>query len=432
MGLISTHVDRSERLDKGRRIFTDVIHMKAIASYKDGSLRRDPMRLSATGSADWPLAVDGICDVRVNPRIAGKSPVLHVGHGRDFVRFALVGANNVSGVCKRNVTTFTNAWPNADLRYTYGGQRLQEDILLRSKHPRSFGFILREHTGFDPVTMTVGSLRIQQPSLEKGDVTVPLSWLVTQQGGKWLLTCVLPEGDWAGWTVDPTLTLQPDATDGVDTYAVPGGLAVTYNYGVATTRFQRGYNADKLLVRWNLSSVPVGALSTSVTAYFYGADTWTNSAKLQLFPIASANGNWVEGTKNHALAGAGEPCWDALAADGAGGVTTAWAGSAGLSTAGVDYGSLMAERTGSGALGQELVFSFTDPTSINAWFGVSVNPGVLIFATGYWAMNAWLCTSDHATAAYRPKLVIDYTLPGGGIFASSIFHSAIHGQNLTR
>lgn len=42
-------------------------------------------------------------------------------------------------------------------------------------------------------------------------------------------------------------------------------------------------------------------------------------------------------------------------------------------------------------------------------------------------------SSDHATAAYRPKLVIEYTLPGsGGIFQSAIMHSSIYGKTLVR
>jgi len=202
MALNTTHVER-DALGGGK--VRDTIHMKPIASYKNGSLRRDPMTLSATGSADWPIACDGICDVRIDPRIAGKSPLLHMGHGSNFVRFALVGANNVSGVVKGNTTTFTNAWNNADLRYTYGGHRLQEDILLRAKHPRSFGFILREHTGFDPLTMTVGDIRILDPVLEppagSDALAVPLRWIVTQQGGYWVLTVTLPAGDWAGWRI---------------------------------------------------------------------------------------------------------------------------------------------------------------------------------------------------------------------------------------
>jgi len=61
------------------------------------------------------------------------------------------------------------------------------------------------------------------------------------------------------------------------------------------------------------------------------------------------------------------------------------------------------------------------------------NQGMVLRQTSAFTGSAFICSSDHATAAYRPKLVIDYTLPGGGtIFASSIFHSAIMGGTIAR
>jgi hypothetical protein len=51
--------------------------------------------------------------------------------------------------------------------------------------------------------------------------------------------------------------------------------------------------------------------------------------------------------------------------------------------------------------------------------------------TGYASKN--VDSSDDAGAANRPKLVVDYTLPGGGnIFQSAIMHSAIYGGTLVR
>jgi hypothetical protein len=68
---------------------------------------------------------------------------------------------------------------------------------------------------------------------------------------------------------------------------------------------------------------------------------------------------------------------------------------------------------------------------VQGWFGATnTNYGLLLIPNNY--VNG-ICSSDHATAAYRPKLTVDYTLPGGGgIFQSSIMHSAIFGGNLTR
>lgn len=409
---LGTHFER-EALGNGRYRLTQ--HMKPIASYKNGSLRRDPGVLSATGAADWPLGVDGICDVRVAPRIAGKSPLLHMGHGKDFVRFALVGANNVSGVSKGNVTTFTNAWNGADLRYTYGGHRLQEDFLLRTKHPRSFGFILREHTGFDPISMTVGDIRILDPVLEppsgSDKLAVPLRWIVTQQGGYWVLTVTLPAGDWAGWTVDPTLTLQPDETDGVDTQIV--STAANTNYATLTTMHTGAYYSEnnRALVRFDLTLLPsAAAVSSATLTLFHLAEAATADSTIGVYRQLRA---WTE-------AGA---TWNKY--DGA----SNWGAAGGFAVTDceqTDIGTKALSSTESvGA--KDISLTPTSKAALDNGHG-----WMLKMSVENMDKHQWL-TSDHTTASYRPKLVIDYTLPGGGgIFGSSIFHSAIHGQNLTR
>lgn len=430
MRLGGTHFELDERVENGRTIFTHTQHMKPIASYKNGSLRRDPFTLSATGSADWPVAVDGICDVRIAPRIAGKSPVLHVGHGKDFARFALVGANNVKGVVKDNSTLFVNAWNNADLRYEYGGHLLRESISLRANHPRSFGFILHEHSGFDPVAMTVGSLRIMQPTLEPPDgsaldmLTVPLKWLVAQQGGKWTLTVTLPEGDWTGWTLDPTLTLQPNPTDGKDTKLYQA--EPTFNYGASAggeTGMAFGTRL-RLLYCFSLATLPVGVTVTNGALSLYCNQEF--SATDYDVGIHTALTEWWEGSRTGSAPPAGEDgaCWNLRNANGA----VAWAGGAG-GAAGSDWTAIATATTT--ITGINAWFTWDATADIVAWVGGASN-------YGWWALNASESTnssakrfvlSDYTTdTSLRPKLVIEYTLPGGGgIFQSSIFQSAVFG-----
>lgn len=409
MGLISTHVDRSERLEHGRRIFTDTIHMKPIASYRNGSLRRDHGVLSATGAADWPLGVDGICDVRVNPRIAGKSPLLHMGHGKDFVRFSLVGANNVSGVSKGNVTTFPNAWNNADLRYTYGGHRVQEDILLRTGHPRSFTFILQEHTGFDPVNMTVGDIRILQPVLEppagSDKLSVPLQWLVAQQGGKWQLTVTLPQGDYAGWTVDPTLTLQPGPDDGIDgetRHDDPNNVTLGTQ---VTNTVQQTTSHHNIVQLFSLAAIPAASTITAASLTMTNNTAIGGNYSLYVHRILAANAGWTEDCSwNYADGAAASDRW-------AGDVGNNGGLDAGCDVAGTDYASA--------AMGNISIPNGTPAKTANV---ITLDAAQMqtVLANNYgfqlhmheWAMMIF-CSSDNATASYHPKLVVEYTLPAG-------------------
>jgi len=210
-------------------------------------------------------------------------------------------------------------------------------------------------------------------------------------------------------TVDPTLTLQPAAAEGKDNRIDSGNP--TWNYGTVG-RFDM-FTTVKGLIEYDLSSIPATATCDSATFYTYQANSgaalaWT----VTVYSIASGNEAWIEGTQFAGLAAAGEPCWNALAADGAGGVTTAWAGSAGLATSGTDYeassiGSFSGNR--SDANGTEYSTALT-AARVAGWFsGSNTNYGMLLVTS---AGVGGFGTSDNATAGYRPKLVVDYTEAG--------------------
>lgn len=411
--------------DLGGRRFRSTISLKPIAYRKDGNLRRIGNVMGATGDAAFPLGVDELCQFRIDPRIAGKSPLVHFGKGQSMVRIALLDANNVAGVVDGNRTYFANAWDGADLAYTIGGHRLQEDILLRVGHPRSVAFRLDSHAGFNPETLEFGSdFRILDPVLEppagSDKMAIPLRWLVSQSGGKYILTVHLPDGDWAGWTLDPTLTLQPDAADGQDTEVLNYPGYTTGNFG--TSPFLIANNGSyRGLVKFDCSIIPVAATCVGATLFVYKALVESAAAfTVSAYSIAVGNAAWIEGTKNATLAGAGEPCWNALAADGAGGVTTPWAGSAGLSTANTDYetpaiGSFSGNRAD--AVGTEYSTALT-AARVQGWFGTpNTNYGILLVQSV--STVGGLASSDHGTAALRPKLVIYYTVPAAGAVSIS-------------
>lgn len=192
---------------------------------------------------------------------------------------------------------------------------------------------------------------------------------------------------------------------------INSGVA-TRNFGASTTVL--GGTTDKMLVWWDLASTTAGASvnSASLTLYQAGSAA-ANAFTLTAYAIKSGNGGWIEGTKNNATAGAGEPCWDAKEADGSGGVTTAWAGSAGLGTAGTDYettaiGSVNGNR--SDANGTAYVITL-NTTAVAAWLGNTANYGILVVTSSGCGAIA---SAENATSGSRPQLDIDYTAGGGG------------------
>lgn len=203
-----------------------------------------------------------------------------------------------------------------------------------------------------------------------------------------------------------TLILQPNAAAGQDTLVGPGAGA-TFNYGIYTRLMVSA--TQKGLIKFDLSSIPSSSLCSYALLSLYQSNTGAATAFiLTAYSIAVGNAAWVEGTKNAALAGAGEPCWNALAADGLGGVTTPWAGGAGLPTAGVDYVAASIGSTSGNSSdpnGTEYQFNLT-PNVVRTWFGpTNQNYGILIVSS---AFPGGLASSDYATPGWRPKLTVEY------------------------
>jgi len=251
--------------------------------------------------------------------------------------------------------------------------------------------------------------------------TVVSEYEVRRQGGPgnlfitvrvpraWLLAAAYPV------MIDPTFTdgYGGDVATAKDTYVNSG--AATVGYGV-NALIQANSTGIKALLEFDLSSIDAAATCNSALFSVYRAVQGSaNAFTLTTYPIASGNAAWVEGTSGNP-APSGSPCWNALAADGSGGVTTAWAGSAGLATSGTDYeasslGTVNGNR--SDAVGTEYQTSLT-ASRVAGWFGGSnTNYGVLVITS---SADGNIASSDNTDTTLRPKLVVDYT--AGGITVS--------------
>lgn len=169
---------------------------------------------------------------------------------------------------------------------------------------------------------------------------------------------------------------------------------------------------QKVLFKFNLSAIPAGAVCNSAVLHLFhnynaeGGYPFTGTA----YAITEANGSWIEGDGNIDIAAAGEPCWNALEADGSEGVMTAWAGSAGLSTSGVDFEATAVGEVSmapADAIGTEYEMSL-DTDLIESWFGSNdANYGIVMWAVGNGQIHVG--SSENVTTGYRPYLEVEYT-----------------------
>jgi len=201
-----------------------------------------------------------------------------------------------------------------------------------------------------------------------------------------------------------TTTVQPDGTAGIDTKV--NSTQPTRNYGITGSLLSS--TVDRMLLRMSLSAIPATDICDSaVLSLFQVGSSAALAFTLTAYKILLANGDWIEGTKNNATAGTGEPCWDYKEYN-----TVGWAGSAGLSTSGTDYdatalGTVSGNR--SDANGTE--YQITLPAAlVETWFGSDTDNYGLLIVTSAGCGN--MGSSDYATAGYRPKLVVNHHAAG--------------------
>jgi len=329
----------------------------------------------------------------------GITPTRASQHPGPHPLFPYLRRYNAAGVLYRNI------WPGASLLYEYGGHVIQEYILLEQGHPQEFRWRVR---GREFGLTTQGGVRFAQiylppplltgpqlsPSENPSHIPMPLKWEIDSGD----LVVRLPDGDFAGMILDPTITLQPGASDGVDSYM--DEINPTTNYGNSTQMYvghgiTDGYRTNSL-VKFDYSAIPKGSRidEMEMTLYVISVSADDVYAYRVLVPWTEGGVTWNsrDGANN----------WSGAGCNGSG---------TDRDTSHFDYLPILSGCTGY----YTWTFSNGGQTMMQSHF--ENNQGILLTdnlnGTGS-ARTVVFATSDNASASNWPKMVVDYTPPTFG------------------
>lgn len=407
--------------DLGGGVFRNEISLRRVAYLLNGSYRQEVLDWGDSGIVGLPHRVsqaklqinvgnDGMRRFHPtgdpNKYLEIGAPFIQVGAGATWTQVHL-------GQEARTKNSLKWHTQNADFSIFHAGHYSKLEIELLN------GFIPQNNRIAFPVGLS-GFTRNGLQILDGGNVvsslrpflawdaadptkTLPIQHQFTSINGQPYLLLTLP--DLSGFSrpiIDPTLTLQPDATDGKDTF-IRGFSGGTENLGTSTVMIagertdDTGY-ANRALIQFDLSSIPSSAVVSSATlSYFLVTDLSSNSRVLRHYRLKRAwtelgvTYNKYDGTNNWATAG-GFGATDCEQTDCAHQTYTA---SETLST----FKNMGFDAT----LLQEMIS------------GVFANNGYL-GKMDTEASDAYIWnSSDNSNAASRPKFVVVYTANTAGV-----------------
>jgi hypothetical protein len=412
--------------DLGNGFHQSVIGISPIANWQtvpgggqvlvanDIPMRRVGNELVAVGNLEARMPLDLVADepaMIVKSGDAGLS-LIPVGFksvaGKDY----LDGVGNVIG------RQWNKPMKGIDFyRLVYGGHKYEPFFGLGKGHPQKIR--MQQSAPLGIMTTKAGgevshfadakgkTQLVARPSYlynpaDPEAASVPVKCLVVVEHGITYIDLILPDGDWAGWVVDPTFTSPQDGL-GKDNRL---DSANYLNFGISPTIYAGAITAhiDRILIQFDVSSL-VPAVATSGLMYLYDEDTalkTQNNFTVSAYRILPGNA-WPEGTQNGAQA-AGESCWAYRQYN-----TVNWLGSAGCSTAGTDYVAL-AESSATipdpGAGWRQ--WSIT--AAAIAWLAGTENNGLLVKADDEATIGKIIGASaaESTTAAQRPYAVFTY------------------------
>lgn len=199
----------------------------------------------------------------------------------------------------------------------------------------------------------------------------------------------LPPGP---WVFDPSFSSQPAEASGKDTYI--DDQHPTTNYGNSTgLHWQEGGTDRRVLIEFDCSSIPVDAVTTSAALQLTSQSIGYLSSQCQAHHLTVYREAWSETQATWNVFNSGNN----------------WT-SAGCNQQSLDYDGAnpLGDGNGPGAGDTAYEIALDNDTSIiNGWFGATnTNYGIRVSAVGVGYCNNH--SSNAATAAYRPKLIIEY------------------------
>lgn len=204
-----------------------------------------------------------------------------------------------------------------------------------------------------------------------------------------------------------TLTLQPDGTAGKD-----GDI---YSAQPTTNRGTEGFlstggvggsvNVHRFVIQFDLSSIPANAtIDSAVLSLYVQGDSSSNARTIRAYRLLKvwdeAVLTWIKATTTDdwGTAGAGNTTSDREATD-------------------IGTGT----QPASPSVNDEVQITLT-ASKIQEWIdGTLTNKGLLIKVDTEDTDSIDYNSSDHATAGTRPKLVVNYTIPGSEEVVDGMF-----------
>lgn len=433
-----------ELVDLGGGQFRLTAHIRQVAYRHAGSLHRIATTWANSGIPGRPHIVTA-SQLMTS---AGNDGTRRIHPTRDENVYLELGAPFVKigdwtqvtlGTPDRNRNFLRWTTTSANLYVAHGGHFIKLGILLKNGWQPEDGLIAFPFA-LSGLTWQAGNLlaqgvpvmRLRPPlvyDLDDPETTRPVNWSFHEISGQQYALLTLP--DLTGISrplVDPTFETQPDGTAGQDTQ-------------LSTSNQDKHYGSDDemlvdtsgstrcSLIKFDVSSIPSGATCDSATLYLYNKITAISNRSDTVHEILAANDGWLEGAT--ADPGYGLAVYDHHTEESSGGASDEqdWAGSAGCNTADTDYDSTSLGTITYNAndeAGTESSCSLT-AAAIEDWFAPTNENYGLALRGQY---MGW-CTSDHATAGYRPKLVVEYTAAAAAaalpVISAQEIHSLVFG-----
>jgi hypothetical protein len=220
-----------------------------------------------------------------------------VGKGVDKLTFVPVNASPSMGVLSstdRSVITYQDVWNDTDVELKVLTNGIKETIWLKTdRAPSTFTFEVKGALADD---FTAGQLKLAPAWLidansEKRDVPQT----IRRVDG---LTYIDVVADVTGLTypieIDPTVTIQPDATAGKDAYVMNASASSNYNDSLLKAGEDGNSWVFRSFLQFDLSAIPSNSKVTDsvvslIMSNYYGA----GSPEFQMFAVTS---EWGETT----------------------------------------------------------------------------------------------------------------------------------------